>query len=82
MAKTSDVLVGMVAGFAAGAAVALLLAPDKGTEMRKKIKKSAKEWGDRLADETDSLISKAKQQYNKKLDEAENALDEMETSLS
>lgn len=82
MAKTTDVLVGMVAGFAAGAAMALLVAPDKGSDTRRKLKKSAKKWGDKIAVETEGLINKAQNKYNKTLDQAENSLDEMEASLS
>lgn len=59
MNDNSKVLVGLLAGLAAGAALGLLFAPDKGTETRDKLSQSLKDLGDtikdRAADEINNL---------------------------
>jgi gas vesicle protein len=46
--STGKVLLGIVAGMAAGAVLGILFAPDKGFETRKKIVKSGKDLTDNL----------------------------------
>jgi len=57
----SKVLVGLLAGLAAGAALGLLFAPEKGSETRDRLSQSLKDLGDsikeRAADEIDNLTS-------------------------
>lgn len=59
MNDSSKVLVGLLAGLAAGAALGLLFAPEKGTETRDKLGQSLKDFGDtikdRAADEINNL---------------------------
>ncbi|RZK80508.1 MAG: YtxH domain-containing protein [Pedobacter sp.] len=59
MNDSSKVLVGLLAGLAAGAALGLLFAPEKGTETRDKLSQSLKDLGDsikdRAADEINNL---------------------------
>jgi gas vesicle protein len=59
MNDNSKVLVGLLAGLAAGAALGLLFAPEKGTETRDKLSQSLKDLGDsikdRAADEINNL---------------------------
>lgn len=59
MSDNSKVLLGLLAGLAAGAALGLLLAPEKGSETRDKLSQSLKDLGDsikeRAADEIDNL---------------------------
>jgi gas vesicle protein len=50
MTTTTKVILGLVGAAAVGAAIGLLLAPDKGSEIRKNIKDSAGKWTDKLSD--------------------------------
>lgn len=50
MTTKSKVILGLVGAAAAGVIVGLLLAPEKGTDMRKTIKKTAGDWADHLTD--------------------------------
>lgn len=53
--------VALLAGLAIGAGIALLLAPEKGEELRNKIKKQAKKAGDALQQKAEELAKKIKQ---------------------
>lgn len=59
MNDNSKVVVALLAGLAAGAALGILFAPDKGTDTRDKLGQSLKDFGDsikeRAADEINSL---------------------------
>jgi gas vesicle protein len=61
MSDNSKVLIGLLAGLAAGAALGLLFAPEKGSETRDKLNQSLKDFGDSIrdkaADEIDNLSS-------------------------
>lgn len=61
MNDNSKVLIGLLAGLAAGAAIGLLLAPEKGSETRDKLSQSLKDLGDSIkekaADEINNLTS-------------------------
>ena len=59
MKKTNNFLVGLLAGVAAGAAVALLLAPKRGKEMREAIGGRTNDLRGRAADITDDLRGRA-----------------------
>jgi gas vesicle protein len=45
----TKVTLGILGAAAAGVIIGLLIAPDKGTEMRKKIRRTAGEWADNLS---------------------------------
>lgn len=59
MNDNSKVLVGLLVGLAAGAALGLLFAPEKGSETRDRLSQSLKDLGDSIkdkaADEIDNL---------------------------
>ncbi|WP_214227316.1 YtxH domain-containing protein [Pedobacter sp. B4-66] len=61
MSDNSKVLVGLLAGLAAGAALGLLLAPEKGSDTRDKLSQSLKDLADSIrdkaADEINNLTS-------------------------
>jgi len=62
---------GFVAGIAVGATTAVLLAPDKGKNTRKRIKSKAKDWGVDL-DKVEQRVDKGVDRVN---DLAQSALD-------
>ena len=76
MTTTTKVILGLVGAAAIGVTVGLLIAPEKGTDMRKKVGDTASDWAGRLSDlfssakgEIDNLKSKganmAKEAANK-----------------
>jgi gas vesicle protein len=56
MTTKTKVILGLVGAAAAGAIVGLLLAPEKGTDLRKRVGKTAGDWADHITD----LFSNAK----------------------
>lgn len=50
MTTRSKVILGLVGAAAAGVIVGLLMAPEKGTDMRKKVGDTATDWAGRLSD--------------------------------
>jgi len=56
MTTRTKVILGLVGAAAAGVIVGLLVAPEKGTDMRKKVGETATDWGGRLSD----IFTKAK----------------------
>jgi gas vesicle protein len=48
MNTKSKVLLGILGAAAAGVVIGLLIAPEKGSDMRKKIRKTAGDWADNL----------------------------------
>ncbi|SKC73446.1 YtxH domain-containing protein [Ohtaekwangia koreensis] len=54
MNRNSKIILGIVGAAAAGAVIGLLLAPDKGSDLRKRISKAADEFAGSL---TDAILS-------------------------
>ena len=54
--KTEKILLGLIAGVAAGALLGILLAPDKGSETRKKILKKCEDMADLYIDKCSNLM--------------------------
>jgi gas vesicle protein len=50
MNSTSKFLITVIGAAAAGAVLGLLLAPEKGTDLRQKIQSAANDWADQLLD--------------------------------
>lgn len=50
MTTKTKVILGILGAAAAGAAIGMLMAPEKGSDLRKKIKKSAQDWANQIAD--------------------------------
>jgi gas vesicle protein len=50
MTTKSKVILGLVGAAAAGVIVGLLLAPEKGSDLRKKVKDTASDWAGHLTD--------------------------------
>ena len=48
MNSTSKLLLGILGAAAAGVVIGLLIAPEKGSEMRQRVKKTAGEWAENL----------------------------------
>lgn len=62
-------LLGVVAGIAAGAALGILFAPDKGTNTRKKISQSGNDYADGLGDKFNELIESMSKKFDTLMDE-------------
>jgi len=78
MNDNSKVLIGLLTGLAAGAALGLLFAPEKGSETRDRLNQSLKDLGetikDRAADEINALANlkdKVVSSVKSKLNDAE-----------
>jgi gas vesicle protein len=60
MNSTTKIVLGVVGAAAAGAVIGLLLAPEKGSDIRKKVKDAANDWACQLAD----LFAEGKSEFN------------------
>ncbi|HWB91387.1 MAG TPA: YtxH domain-containing protein [Puia sp.] len=58
MNNTSKILLGFIAGAAIGGALGILLAPDKGSETRRRIVEKGNEMGDSLSSFGDTVKDK------------------------
>jgi len=85
MSDNSKVVVALLAGLAAGAALGILFAPEKGTETRDKLTESLKRLGDSIketaANEIDNLVGlkdKMVDNFKSKLNGEEELQDDLE----
>ena len=69
--KTTKVILGMAAAAAAGVAIGMLIAPEKGEQLQKKLSAGARAW---LGDLT-SMLGTAKNVAEEKINEAERQLE-------
>jgi gas vesicle protein len=74
----SNVLLGFIVGAAVGGALGILLAPDKGTETRKKIIEKGSEFGDSLSDLGDTI----KDKFNDMVDGVKDNFNKTKNSVS
>lgn len=85
MTTKSKVILGLVGAAAAGVIVGLLLAPDKGSEIRKKVKDTASGWADHLTDlfaNAKGEISNLKNKGTKAASDAGSAFSNVKESYS
>lgn len=81
MSNTKAVL-GFVAGAAVGALVGILLAPDAGTNTRKKISGKAEDISDSLKSSYDDFVSKLKKAYSSSKGDAEEMGDKVKSQVN
>ena len=60
MTTKSKVILGIVGAAAAGVVIGLLMAPEKGSDIRRKVKDTAGDWAGHLSD----LFTNAKGEFN------------------
>lgn len=89
MTTRSKVLLGIVGAAAAGVIIGLLIAPEKGKDTRKKIKKTAGDWADSLGHlwakgkkAVDDLEAEAKDRVRQGKSTAEDKINKMKESYS
>ncbi|MEN5058163.1 YtxH domain-containing protein [Sphingobacterium kitahiroshimense] len=75
MNDTSKVVVALLAGVAAGTALGILFAPDKGTETRDKLNES-------LADLGDAIRERAEEQFDQLNDFKEKIVSTLKTKIN
>jgi len=85
MRTSSKIALGIVGAVAAGVVIGLLLAPEKGSETRKRIKRTAGEWADSLGQlYTDGKegVTEAIEKIKRTKSTAEEKVNEMNKNLS
>ena len=78
MSDNSKVLIGLLAGLAAGAALGLLLAPEKGSDTRDKLSQSLKDLADSIRDKAADEINNLTSLKDKVVDSVKNKLRQSE----
>jgi len=78
MNNTSKVVLGLAVAAATGAAIGMLLAPEKGSDLQKKIKEGANEW----LTEFTGLLSTGSEVVSRFKSKAEHQLISMKAELS
>ena len=61
--SSGKVLLGLLAGVAAGALVGILFAPEKGSVTRKKISKKAEKYGDELKEKFNEFVDDISEKF-------------------
>ncbi len=89
MSTTSKVILGILGAAVAGAAIGLLLAPEKGSDLRQKVKDTASDWADSLSDlfaegksEFENLKNKASKTASHAASQAEDRFNNVTESYS
>ena len=75
--KTTNVILGLAAAALAGAAIGMLLAPEKGSDYQKKIKDEANKW----IDEVRKLVSNGRAIADEAAEEANRELTRIKSNL-
>jgi len=82
MNDNSKVLIGLLAGLAAGAALGLLFAPEKGSDTRDKLSQSLKDLGDSIKDRAADEINNLSSLKDKVVDSIKSKLRDVEDEYS
>ncbi|AOM76679.1 YtxH domain-containing protein [Pedobacter steynii] len=82
MNDNSKVLIGLLAGLAAGAALGLLFAPEKGSETRDKLSQSLKDLGDAIKDKAADEINNLGSLKDKVVSSVKNKLRQTEEEFA
>jgi gas vesicle protein len=75
--KTSKIIVGLAAAAVAGAAIGMLLAPEKGSDLQRKIKEEANKW----IDEVKKLLNQGVAASRELRHAAEEEIEEVKSNL-
>ncbi|HEV8286275.1 MAG TPA: YtxH domain-containing protein [Chitinophagaceae bacterium] len=78
MTTGTKVLLGILGAAAAGVAIGLLIAPEKGSETRKRIAKTTGDWADQLG----NFLNRTRDQYSDLKDKARNMKSSAEEKIS
>jgi gas vesicle protein len=76
--SSGKVLLGVLAGFAAGALLGVLFAPDKGSVTRKTISKKSDDYADALRDKFNEFLDSINEKFEKVKEEADNVIPKAE----
>ena len=82
MNDNSKVLIGLLAGLAAGAALGLLFAPEKGSDTRDKLSQSLKDLGDSIKDKAADEINNLSSLKDKVVESIKSKLRDVEDEYS
>jgi gas vesicle protein len=77
MTTTTKIVLGLIGAAAVGAAVGLLLAPSKGSELRENIKNKAGEWADNLG----SMFNRGKEELDGLKEDTKKRASRMQTEM-
>jgi gas vesicle protein len=78
MTSNTKIILGLLAAAAAGAAVGVLMAPEKGSDLRRKIKDTVDEWADDLSE----LLAIGKEEMKERFAEAREGMEEVKDTVS
>ena len=73
--KTNKTVLGILGAAAAGVAIGMLFAPDKGTNTRKKLANKGKNYGSELKDKFGNIINTASKKSEQMISEGKNIYD-------
>lgn len=82
MNDNSKVVIALLAGLAAGAALGLLFAPEKGSDTRDKLSQSLKDFGDSIRDKAAEEIDNLTSLKDKVVDSIKSKLSDVEDEYS